>query len=47
MNAYLIFLFALPIAGLLYAVILIGRSSTSLPAHSHLGTPHHSTRPPS
>jgi hypothetical protein len=45
MDAYLVLLFALPIAGLLYAIILTGRTPTGFSAHSHLNAPHHPARP--
>jgi hypothetical protein len=43
MDAYLAFLFALPIAGLLYAIVLVTRTPTAFSAHSHLNAPRHPT----
>jgi len=40
MDAYLIFLFALPLVGLLYAIFLIAKAPTDLSAHPHLDTRH-------
>jgi hypothetical protein len=35
----------LPLAGLLYAIVLVGRTPTDFSAHSHLHDPRHPTRP--
>jgi hypothetical protein len=45
MDAFLIFLFALPVAGLLIAMILVTRAPRDLSAHSHLDTLRHEIRP--
>jgi hypothetical protein len=45
MDAYLIFLFALPIVSLLTIIILTSRTPTDYSAHSHLSAPHHPTGP--
>jgi hypothetical protein len=45
MDAYLAFLFALPIAGLLTAIVLIITTPGELSGHSHLNVPHHPTVP--
>ena len=45
MAAYLIFLFALPIACLLTVIILASRTPAADPAHRPLSTPHHPVGP--
>jgi len=45
MDAYLILLFALPIAGLLSAVIVVARNPRDYSVHNHLYAQNHRTRP--
>jgi hypothetical protein len=45
MDAYLVLLFAMPIAGLLSAIILLARNPPDLPTPSHLHNPHHPATP--
>lgn len=45
MDAYIIFLFALPIVGLLTIIILASISPTDVSVHSHSNVPHPPTGP--
>jgi hypothetical protein len=45
MDAYLIFLFALPIAGLLYAIVVETITPKDFSAHGHPNAPPHPARP--